>query len=102
MLIFFWDINTKGFASDGCAIACHMDIEGDTSAGRKFTDNPGETIDMCTSRMYGPVLWVRPMTSSWTVAVTVKPTRVGAEKAMSKPAAATRITSTKTKPTLPT
>ncbi len=42
----FWDINTKGFASDGCAIACHMDIEGDTSAGRKFTDNPGETIDM--------------------------------------------------------
>ncbi|NOQ65831.1 MAG: ethylbenzene dehydrogenase, partial [Desulfobacterales bacterium] len=42
----FWDINTKGFASDGCAIACHMDIEGDTSAGRKYTDNPGETIDM--------------------------------------------------------
>lgn len=42
----FWDINTKGFKEEGCMIACHMDIEGDTSAGRKFTNNPGETIDM--------------------------------------------------------
>ncbi len=42
----FWDINTKGFKEEGCAISCHMDIEGDTSAGRKFTNNPGETIDM--------------------------------------------------------
>ena len=42
----FWNINTKGFSNDGCMISCHMDIEGDTSAGRKFTDNPGETIDM--------------------------------------------------------
>ena len=42
----FWDINTKGFTEEGCMISCHMDIEGDTSAGRKFTNNPGETIDM--------------------------------------------------------
>jgi hypothetical protein len=42
----FWNINTKGFEDDGCYISCHMDIKGDTSAGRKFTDNPGETIDM--------------------------------------------------------
>jgi len=42
----FWNINTKGFADDGCYISCHMDMEGDTSPGRKFTDNPGETIDM--------------------------------------------------------
>lgn len=42
----FWNINTKGFADEGCMISCHMDMEGDTSAGRKFTNNPGETIDM--------------------------------------------------------
>jgi len=42
----FWNINTKGFADDGCMVSCHMDIEGDTSAGRKFTNNLGETIDM--------------------------------------------------------
>ena len=42
----FWNINTKGFKEEGCAISCHMDIEGDTSAGRKFTNNPGETIDI--------------------------------------------------------
>jgi hypothetical protein len=42
----FWDINTKGFNEEGCMISCHMDIEGDKSAGRKFTNNPGETIDM--------------------------------------------------------
>ena len=42
----YWDINTKGFNEEGCMISCHMDIEGDTSAGRKFTNNPGETIDM--------------------------------------------------------
>ena len=42
----FWDINTKGFKEEGCMISCHMDIPGDTSAGRKFTNNPGETIDM--------------------------------------------------------
>ncbi len=42
----YWNINTKGFAEEGCMISCHMDIEGDTSAGRKFTNNSGETIDM--------------------------------------------------------
>lgn len=42
----FWNINTKGFADEGCMISCHLDIEGDTSAGRKFTATAGETIDM--------------------------------------------------------
>jgi hypothetical protein len=42
----WWNINTKGFSDEGCMISCHMDMEGDTSAGRKFTNNPGETIDM--------------------------------------------------------
>ncbi len=42
----FWNINTAGFSDEGCMISCHMDIEGDTSAGRKFTNNPGETIDI--------------------------------------------------------
>lgn len=42
----YWNINTKGFAEEGCMISCHMEMEGDTSAGRKFTNNPGETIDM--------------------------------------------------------
>ncbi len=42
----FWNINTKGFEDDGCYSTCHLDIEGDTSAGRKFTENPGETVDM--------------------------------------------------------
>lgn len=49
---FFWDINAKGFAKKGCAIACHMTKDGmnnglsDTSAGRKYTRKAGETIDM--------------------------------------------------------
>ncbi len=42
----FWNINTKNFTEEGCLISCHMDIEGDTSAGRKYTNNAGETIDM--------------------------------------------------------
>ncbi len=42
----FWNISTKGFEEDGCMIACHLDEPGDTSAGRKYTDSPGETIDM--------------------------------------------------------
>lgn len=42
----FWNINTKGFSDEGCMISCHLDIEGDTSAGRKFTNADGETIDM--------------------------------------------------------
>jgi len=42
----FWNINTEGFSDDGCYVSCHMGIEGDTSPGRKFTNKPGETIDM--------------------------------------------------------
>ena len=42
----FWNINTKGFEAENCMIACHLDEPGDTSAGRKYTDAPGETIDM--------------------------------------------------------
>ncbi len=42
----FWDISTKGFDEDGCMIACHLDEPGDTSAGRKYTESAGETIDM--------------------------------------------------------
>jgi hypothetical protein len=45
-LAMFWDITTKGFKENGCMIACHMDEPGDTSAGRKYTDSAGETIDM--------------------------------------------------------
>lgn len=45
-LAIFWNINTKGFETDGCMIACHLDEPGDTSAGRKYTDTAGETIDM--------------------------------------------------------
>lgn len=49
---FFWDINTRGFAKKGCAIACHMLKKGkvaglsDWSAGRKYTRKDGQTIDM--------------------------------------------------------
>jgi len=48
----YWNINTKGFDKKGCAIACHITKDGmnngfsDTSAGRKYTRNAGETIDM--------------------------------------------------------
>jgi len=48
----YWDINTRGFKKKGCAISCHLTENGknngfdDTSAGRKYTNNPGETIDM--------------------------------------------------------
>ncbi|MDD4506670.1 MAG: ethylbenzene dehydrogenase-related protein [Sulfurospirillaceae bacterium] len=51
-MAFFWNINTKGFEKKGCAIACHMAKDGmnngisDTSPGRKYTNNAGETIDM--------------------------------------------------------
>jgi hypothetical protein len=47
-----WDINTKGFDKKGCDVACHKARDGkvagieDKSPGRKFTDNPGETLDM--------------------------------------------------------
>jgi hypothetical protein len=42
----FWDINTKGFDTDGCMIACHLNEPGDSSAGRKYTASPEEKIDM--------------------------------------------------------
>lgn len=47
-----WDINTKGFAKLGCAIVCHASVNGktngveDKSPGRKYTNKPGETVDM--------------------------------------------------------
>lgn len=48
----YWNINTKGFDKKGCAIACHITKDGmnnafpDDSAGRKYTRNAGETLDM--------------------------------------------------------
>ncbi len=48
----YWNISTKGFDKKGCAIACHITKDGmnngfsDTSAGRKYTRNAGETLDM--------------------------------------------------------
>jgi len=42
----WWNISTKGFADDGCMIACHLNEPGDKSAGRKYTAADGETIDM--------------------------------------------------------
>ena len=46
----FWNISTKGFEEDGCMIACHLNEPGDTSAGRKYTDSPDETIDMWNAK----------------------------------------------------
>lgn len=49
---FLWDINTKGFAKLGCTVVCHMAESGkvdgiaDTSPGRKYTNVPGQTVDM--------------------------------------------------------
>ncbi len=45
-LAMFWNISTKGFETDGCMIACHLDEPGDKSPGRKYTASPEETIDM--------------------------------------------------------
>lgn len=48
----FWNINASGFESKGCAVACHKARGGkqagieDKSPGRKYTNKPGETIDM--------------------------------------------------------
>jgi hypothetical protein len=48
----YWEINARGFKKKGCAVSCHLTEEGlnngikDTSAGRKYTNEPGETIDM--------------------------------------------------------
>jgi len=45
-LAMFWNINTKGFEAEGCMVACHLDEPGDYAPGRKYTNAPGETIDM--------------------------------------------------------
>lgn len=45
-LAMWWNISTKGFEEEGCMIACHLDVPGDKSAGRKYTAAEGETIDM--------------------------------------------------------
>jgi len=48
----YWEIKARGFKKKGCAISCHLTEKGlnngiaDTSAGRKYTNEPGETIDM--------------------------------------------------------
>ena len=51
-LAILWNINATGFDKKGCEVACHKARGGkiagieDKSPGRKFTDKPGETIDM--------------------------------------------------------
>jgi len=51
-LALLWNINAKGFDKKGCEVACHKARGGkiagieDKSPGRKYTDNPGETLDM--------------------------------------------------------
>ena len=51
-LAMFWNISAKGFDKKGCEVACHKARGGkiagieDKSPGRKYTDAPGETIDM--------------------------------------------------------
>jgi Ethylbenzene dehydrogenase len=48
----FWEVKARGFKKKGCDVACHMAENGitngmkDTSPGRKYTNKPGETIDM--------------------------------------------------------
>jgi ethylbenzene dehydrogenase len=48
----FWEVKARGFKKKGCDIACHMAENGmtngmkDKSPGRKYTNRPGETIDM--------------------------------------------------------
>ena len=48
----FWNISTNGFAQIGCMVSCHVTKNGmnnrtpDKSAGRKYTNNSDETIDM--------------------------------------------------------
>ena len=47
-----WDINAKGFAKLGCAVVCHIAAGGkvngiaDTAPGRKYTNRPGEAVDL--------------------------------------------------------
>lgn len=48
----YWEIKARGFKKKGCAVSCHLTENGknngfdDTSAGRKYTNKPGESIDM--------------------------------------------------------
>lgn len=48
----YWEIKARGFKKKGCAVSCHVTENGmnngipDKSAGRKYTNKPGETIDM--------------------------------------------------------
>lgn len=48
----YWEIKARGFKKKGCAVSCHLTENGmnnglpDKSAGRKYTNKPGETIDM--------------------------------------------------------
>lgn len=48
----YWEIKARGFKKKGCAVSCHMTENemnngiADTSAGRKYTNDTGETIDM--------------------------------------------------------
>ncbi len=59
----FWNITQKGFEKKGCDMSCHMldkgMIEGveDSSAGRHYTKDKGETVDMWhwKSTRTGPV-----------------------------------------------
>lgn len=51
-LSILWDINARGFAKLGCAVVCHATVNGklngidEKSPGRKYTNKPGETVDM--------------------------------------------------------
>ena len=48
----YWEIKTRGFQKKGCATSCHMTENRinngfeDSSAGRKYTNKMGESIDM--------------------------------------------------------
>ena len=51
-LALLWNINTTDFQQRGCTVVCHKARGGknagiaDTSPGRKFTNKPGETLDL--------------------------------------------------------
>lgn len=62
-LALFWNINQKGFEKKGCDMSCHLNKDGqvegvpDTSSGRHYTKDKGETLDMWhwKSTRTGPV-----------------------------------------------
>ncbi len=51
-LSIIWDINARGFSRLGCAMVCHIAVNGkidevaDSSVGRKYTNQPGTTVDL--------------------------------------------------------